>query len=228
MPTYIAAAEGREPRPGVLVIQGMHGANSFELAVAERLAEHGYVAAMPDLFYRGPACFSFEELNKRRRAFSDARMLADVQTALSYFQALPYVRPGGVGILGFCMGGRASYLMAATSPEIRVAADFYGGGVLKGEGGPSPYELTANIRCPVIIFDGEEDQHPSPDEVRQIDAELTRHGIQHEVHIYPGVGHGFMGAEGDRQRPEVIEDAWSRLLSWLERHLALEPAAARG
>jgi carboxymethylenebutenolidase len=228
MPTYIVASEGLEPRPGILVIEGMHGASSFELEVAERLAEHGYIAAMPDLFYRGPACFSFEEMNRRRRAFSDARMLADVQTALTHLQAQPYVRPGGVGIVGFCMGGRASYLMAATSPEIRVAADFYGGGVLKGEDGPSPFELTGNIRCPVIVFDGEQDRHPSPDEVRQIEAELARRGVPHEVHIYPDVDHGFMGAEGERRRPDVIEDAWSRLLSWLERHLAPEPVAARG
>jgi carboxymethylenebutenolidase len=117
--------------------------------------------------------------------------------------------------------------MAATNAAIRAAADFYGGGVHKGEGGPSPLELTGNIRCPVIIFDGEEDQHPSPDEVRQTEAELKRHGVPHEVHIYPGVGHGFMGAEGDRRRPEVIDDAWSRLLSWFERHLASEPVGAR-
>jgi carboxymethylenebutenolidase len=151
-----------------------------------------------------------------------------VQTALAYFQAQPYVRTGGVGIMGFCMGGRVSYLMAATSPEIRVAADFYGGGVLQGEGGPAPSDLTANIRCPVIVFDGEEDRHPSPDEVRQIEAELARNGVPHEVHIYPGVGHGFMGAEGERRRPEVIEDAWSRLLTWLDRYLVAEPVAARG
>jgi dienelactone hydrolase len=118
-----------------------------------------------------------------------------VQAALDYLQAQPYVRPGGVRIMGFCMGGRVSYLMAATNAAIRAAADFYGGGVHKGEGGPSPLELTGNIRCPVIIFDGEEDQHPSPDEVRQTEAELKRHGVPHEVHIYPGVGHGFMGAE---------------------------------
>src|SRR5437879_11499570 len=55
MPTYVAAPEGREPRPGVLVIQGMHGIAAFELQVAERLAENGFVAVVPDMFPRGPA-----------------------------------------------------------------------------------------------------------------------------------------------------------------------------
>jgi carboxymethylenebutenolidase len=227
MPTYIVAPEAPGPHPGVLVIQGMHGANAFELEVAERFAQHGCVAAVPDLFYRGPACFSFEELDRRRRAFTDARMLADVNTAVSYLKEQPYVRPGGFGILGFCMGGRVSYLMAATSPDIRVAADFYGGGVLKGEGGPSPFELTRQIRCPILIFDGEEDAHPSPEEVRTIGAELERHGVTHEVHIYPGVGHAFMSRREPGPRQQAIDDAWSHLLAWFQRYLIEDLAVSR-
>jgi len=184
---YIATPGGTEKRPAVLVIQGMHGANSFEIGVTERFAEEGYVAAMPDLFHRGPSCAAPEELNRRRRALTDPQRTADLNAAIAYLQSQPYVQADRqMGILGFCMGGRVSYFMAATNPLIGVAADFYGGGVPVGEGGPSPLELTSNIRCPIIIFDGEEDQHPSPEEVRGSEAELVRHGIVHEVHIYPG------------------------------------------
>ncbi len=229
MPMYVVTPEGSEKHPAVLVIQGMHGANSFELHVAERFAERGYVAAMPDMFHRGPACFSREDLNTRRRALNDAQKMGDVNAAIAYLQSQPYVRADQkMGILGFCMGGRISYLMAATSPLIGVAADFYGGGVPTGEGGPSPLDLTKNIRCPIIIFDGEEDQHPSPEEVRNTGAELARHGIVHEVHIYPGADHGFMSAEGPRRPSEAIEDAWSRLLAWFHEYLpASELAGAR-
>src|SRR5207245_2214732 len=124
-----------------------------------------------------------------------------------------------------CMGGRVSYLMAATNPAIRAAAAFYGGGIHRGEDGPAPIDLTANIRCPIIIFDGEQDEHPSPEEVRSTGAELARHGIVHEVHIYPGVGHGFMSAQGTRRRSEAIDDAWSRLLAWFQPPLVSEPAS---
>jgi carboxymethylenebutenolidase len=228
MPMYLTTPEGKGPHPAVLVIQGMHGAESFELEVAERLAGAGYVAAVPDMFHRGPACFDFEELNRRRRQLSDAQKTADVNAALAYLQAQPFVQHDHIGILGFCMGGRTSYLMAATNPAFRAAADFYGGGVLVGDGGPAPFDLTANIRCPVIVFDGEEDKHPSPEEVRKIESELARHGIVHEVHIYPGVGHAFMSAQGARRKPEAIDDAWTRLLGWFERHLAPQPALSRG
>jgi carboxymethylenebutenolidase len=227
MAMYIAAPEGRDPHPAILVIQGMHGIASFEIGVAERLAENGFVAAVPDLFHRGPACFSAEELGQRRRGrMSDPQVLGDVGVALDYIQTQPYVRSDGVGIVGFCMGGRVSYLMAATSPAIRAAADFYGGGVHRGEGGPAPLDLTSQIRCPVIIFDGEEDAHPSPEEVRQTAAELARHGVKHEVHVYPGVGHGFMSATGARGRPEAIDDAWSRLLDWFGQYVAADLVGA--
>jgi carboxymethylenebutenolidase len=225
MPMYVAAPEGRDPRPAVIVIQGMHGMESFELHAAERLAEEGYLAAVPDLFHRGPACFSFDELNTRRRAFSDAQVIGDVNAAIGYLQQQPYVQSGPMGIMGFCMGGRVSYLMAASNPVFGVAADFYGGGVHGGEGGPSPLELTGNIRCPVIVFDGEEDKHPSPEEVRKTEAELARHGVVHEVHIFPGVGHAFMSAEGPRRRPEVVDEAWSRLFAWFHRHLPVPQLA---
>ena len=227
MPTYMAAPEGTEPHPGVLVIQGMHGIAGFEIQFAERLAENGFVAAVPDLFHRGPACFTDEELGKRRRGrMSDPQVIGDVNVALAHIQAQPYVQADRIGIVGFCMGGRTAYLMAATSSTIRAAADFYGGGIPRGEGGPAPLELTSQIRCPVIIFDGEEDAHPSPDEVRQTGAELARHGVIHEVHIYPEVGHGFMSATGSRRRAEAVDDAWSRMLAWFQQYVAAEVVGA--
>jgi carboxymethylenebutenolidase len=227
MATYVAAPEGQAPRPGVLVIQGMHGIASFELSVAERLAEAGFVAAVPDMFHRGPACFTNEELGQRRRGdVSDPQVHADVNTTLEFLQSRPYVDADRIGVVGFCMGGRVSYLVAATNPTIRAAADFYGGGIHRGEDGPAPIELTSNIRCPVIIFDGEEDEHPSPDEVRRTGAELARLGKVHEVHIYPEVGHGFLSATGPRRRAEAIDDAWSRLLGWFTQYVATEPVAA--
>src|SRR5205809_568854 len=92
MPTYICAPEGGVPQPAVLVIQGMHGLTSLEFQIAERLAEAGYVAAAPDLFHRGPACFTAADLSRRRRALTDPQVMSDVGAAFEYLQAQPYVR----------------------------------------------------------------------------------------------------------------------------------------
>ena len=221
MPTYICAPEGGEPRPAVLVIQGMHGLNSTELKFAEHLADAGYVAAAPDLFHRGPACFSPEQLSRRRRALNDPQVMGDVNATFGYLQAQSYVRTDcPMGILGFCMGGRVSYLVAGSLPNIGMAAVFYGGGIHAGEGGPAPIDLTPNIRCPVLVFDGEQDEHPSPEENRKTAAALARHAIVHELHLYPGVGHGFMG------RPSTAAtEAWAVTIDWLHRYLPVPQLA---
>lgn len=223
MSTYVSTPEGEGTHPAVLVIQGQGGISSFELKVAERLAGHGYVAAVPDLFHRLSGVRSREEQAERRTHMSDPKVLADCNAVIAHLKSQPSVQGDGIGIAGFCMGGRVSYLMATASPDIKVAADFYGGGTLKGEDGPAPFDMTKNIRCPVIVIDGEEDAHPSPDEVRKIGAELARNGVTHEVHILPRVGHGFMAGS---KSPDIIEQAWSLWLGWFDKHLVREPVGA--
>lgn len=220
MPMYIAMPEGAPPHPAILVIQGMHGATSFDFGAAERLAEHGYVAAVPDLLHRGPICLSMKELENRYEALTDPEISADMNTAFDYLQRQPYVQADRLGIMGFCMGGRASYMMAALRPDLRAAVDLYGGRTMERMAAPAPFDLTPNIGCPILILDGDEDQHPTPSEVHKIEAELTRYGKVHEVHIYSGVGHAFMTSQGARRRQDVIDDAWDRLLGWFERYLA--------
>ena len=154
---------------------------------------------------------------------SDPQVIADCKAVIAHLQSQPSVQGDRIGIAGFCMGGRVSYLMATTSPDIKVAADFYGGGTLKGEDGPAPFEMTKSIRCPVIVIDGEEDAHPSPDEVRKVGAELARNGVVHEVHILPRVGHGFMAGT---KSLDIIEQAWSLWLGWFDKHLVREPVGA--
>src|SRR6266571_198130 len=119
MSMYIACPEGRGPHPAVVVIQGMHGASSFDFNVAERLAEHGFVGAVPDLLHRGPIGFSMGELEHRYEGLADEPLVADMNAAFDYLKQQPFVDSGRLGIMGFCMGGRASYQMAALRSDLR-------------------------------------------------------------------------------------------------------------
>lgn len=215
MATYICTPEGRQPRPAVLVIQGQAGLNTAEMQYAEHLAEAGYVGVAPDLFHRGPAVFSRDEQQQRRRAMNDPQVLGDVGAVFQYLEGQTYVQAGQpLGILGFCMGGRVAYLVAGSCENVGAAAVFYGGGIFAGEEGPAPIDLTPNIRCPVIIFDGEKDERPSPADVARLAGELARHEVIHEAHVYPDVGHGFMS------RPSAATtDAWARTVDWLHRYI---------
>jgi carboxymethylenebutenolidase len=223
MPMYVAYPEGPGPFPAVAVISGQPGPSSPEFLGAERLAQHGYVGAVFDLMHRGPTIHSFEEQGPRRRALTDPQTVMDMNAGFDYLKSLPFVQSDNLGIVGFCMGGRVAYMMATMRPDLRAAADLYGGGVLEAMGAPAPIEATANIRCPVLILNGDADTTCTPDEVHRIAAELQRLGKVHEVHFYPKVGHGFMS----RGPKEVTEDAWERTLAWFDRYLAREPALAR-
>ena len=227
MPVYIASPEGPGPHPAILVIAGMSGPGTSDLLAAERLADAGFVGVVPDLFHRGPVCLTPDDLQHRRRQMQNVDTIADIDATIEHLRQQRFIADR-FGIMGFCMGGRVSYMMASRNHAIRAAVDCYGGGVFDADGpGPTPFETTADIGCPVLILDGEKDEHPSPEQVGQIAAELERLGKVHEVHIYPEVGHGFMSPNGRRSRPEVIEDAWARILDWFGRHVAAEAVAAK-
>lgn len=220
MPVYVAYPEGPGPFPAVVVISGQPGPSSPEFLGAERLAEHGYVGAVFDLMHRGPTIHFFAEQGPRRAALTDPQTIMDMNAGLAYLQELPFVQGDSLGIVGFCMGGRVAYMMATLRPDLRAVADLYGGGVLEAMGASAPIEATANIRCPVLILNGDADPVCTPDQVRKVAAELDRLGKVHEVHFYPDVGHGFMS----RGPKEVTEDAWARTLGWFDRYLVRQPA----
>ena len=118
------------------------------------------------------------------------------------------------------MGGRITYLLAGARPaNWKVAGVFYGGNIMKPWGeGPAPFELTGQIACRTIGFFGLEDANPSPDDVKKIDAEMTRHGKPHEFHSYEGAGHAFLNfMNAERHRPKQGADAWSKMLAFLEQ-----------
>jgi carboxymethylenebutenolidase len=120
------------------------------------------------------------------------------------------------------MGGRVAYLGACEIAEFRAAAVFYGGNIMKALGdGPSPFERSAKIDCPVIGFFGAEDGNPSPDDVKKIAAELARLGKWHEFHSYNGAGHAFHNFTGERYRERAARASWQELLAFLAEHLGV-------
>ena len=126
-----------------------------------------------------------------------------------------------IGIVGFCFGGRVSYLAACNVSDLKATVVYYGGrimGALGGDGA-SPFDQTSKINSPVLGLFGEEDQNPSPEDVAKIDAELTRLGKDHEFHSYPGCGHGFNCNARSSYRPESARDAWGKAMAWFDKYL---------
>ena len=219
MRCYVAVPAGEGPFPAVVVIQHAGGVDDFVQEMAGRFADAGYVAVAPELYHRQDP-ESGENMLERMARLRDAEIVPDVTAAFKHAVGLPDVASALVGIAGFCMGGRVSYLMATHLPALRAAVVFYGGNIMVPWGeGPAPFDRTERIACPVLGLFGEQDPNPSPADVAKIDAELTRLGKQHEFHTYSGVGHAFMVSTRAGYRQDVADAAWGECLGWLQRQL---------
>ncbi len=215
MEVYVDEPAGAGPHPAMVVAHHRGAIDAFTRKFVEDLAAAGYAAAAPALYHRRPAD---EDNAESLKNLNDAEIVADLGATIAYLGGLPSVRADAIGIVGHCMGGRVSFLGAASNPEIRVCAIFYGGNTMKGwgEGNPPPIELSGNITCPVIGFFGNDDQNPSPDDVARIDAEFNKHGIAHSFHAYDGTGHAFQNFLSEAAyREEATKDSQAKLLAFL-------------
>ena len=217
MPAYVARPAGDAPAPAVLVIQEAFGLNDHIRDVTRRVAGEGYVALAPDLYWRGGKGQSvgYDELPAAiglMQSLNDQDVVADVGSAIAYLEKQSFVRAGGVGITGFCMGGRVSFLAACELPDkIKASVPYYGGGI--------PVERTEKLRCPVLAFFGEKDAFIPLDGVERLKAEAKRLGKQVEVIVYPGADHGFFCNERASYQAAAAADSWERLKKFFARHL---------
>jgi carboxymethylenebutenolidase len=205
----------------VIVIQHAAGVDDFVRRMTDRLAEAGFVGVAPDLYYREEPGTSDDPMTRMSR-LRDRNIVPDVKAAVDHAQGLPEVQADRIGITGYCMGGRVTYLMCASDDRFRAGVVCWGGNIMVpwGRDDPSPLDLSENIRAPILGLFGEDDPNPNPADVAKIDAELSRLGKAHEFHSYAGAGHAFMNEDRPSYREEATKDAWGRCIAWFNQHLA--------
>jgi carboxymethylenebutenolidase len=219
MRLYLCQPEETGPVPAIVVIQNQDGVAAFTQEMTRRVAEAGYVGIAPDLYHRNTPDINADH-QKRAASRRDAWVIHDVNAAVDFLRGCVAADAIKLGIVGFCMGGRVAFLMAAANPNLHAAVDFYGGGVYKAWGdGPAPSDRAGEIHCPIQGHFGELDKNPPADEMRTLDAELTRLGKLHEFYFYPNAGHAFNRKGWEGYRPEADAASWPRTLDFFRRHL---------
>ena len=223
---YLARPLGEGPYPGVIVIHHMPGWDEATMEITRKFAHHGYAALCPHLHHReGPG--TAEEVSAKVRAAGlvpDERCLGDLDAAIRYLETMPYYS-GKIGVVGFCSGGRQTYLAACNIERIDAAIDCYGGRVVEKpedltERQPvAPIDMTENLACPLLGLFGAEDQSPSPQDVARIEQELKRFNKVYEFHTYEDAGHAFFSVDRDRYRVHAAVDGWKKMLAWFEKYL---------
>lgn len=223
---YFARPLGVIESPGVVVIHHMPGWDEWSREVTRKFAQHGYTAVCPNLYSReGPG--SPDDVAAKVRAAGgvpDDRCVGDVRGAIRYLRALPYAT-GKVGVIGFCSGGRQTYLVAGRIAEIDAAVDCWGGRVIASADQltplqpVAPIDYTASIACPLLGLFGRDDTSPTPEQVDQTEAELKRHGKTYEFHMYDGAGHAFFAVDRPAYRPAQAVDGWQKVFTWFGKYL---------
>jgi carboxymethylenebutenolidase len=147
-------------------------------------------------------------------------VIADINATVDFLKSHNSVDAGRIGIVGFCMGGRAVYLMCAVNPEIKAGVMYYGGDTFSAWGdGPSPFERTKDIHCPIMGHFGEDDKNPSPADMKKLDTELTRLGKPHEFYSYPNAAHAFANFGSSNYREHAADASWPRTFGFFGKYL---------
>ena len=222
---YLARPLGAGPFPGVIVIHHMPGWDEATKEITRRFAHHGYAAVCPNLHYREAPEAAPDDAAAAVRAAGgvpDERFIGDAAGALRFLRGAPYAS-GRVACIGYCSGGRQSFLAACALP-LDAAVVCYGAFIAEAAPPqmgtrPAVLDRASELHCPVLGLFGDEDQHPAPEEVARIDAGLTRLGKPHEFHSYANAGHGFFATDRAMYRVEAANAGWERVWDFFDRTL---------
>ncbi len=227
MSAHVARPKGLSAKlPAVIVVQEAFGLNRNIQEIAERIAAEGYHAVAPNFYYReGGTAVGYGELQQAiglMGRWTDAQIVADVRATVAALESDGGVRADRIGITGFCMGGRVSYLAACEVPAIRAAVPFYGGGIAGQQFGPgaaAPVSRTAKMRAAIQLHFGENDSYIPPSAVEEIRQALVREKKDYEIHVYKGAGHGFFCRERADYNEEAAKLAWERTKGFFKKQL---------
>lgn len=223
----VLAVPGAEPAGGVVVVQEAYGLTGHIRAICGRLASAGYVAVAPALFHRlGAPVLGYDELSRAmtllRRLRAD-EIRSDITASFGHLRRFG-IAASGQGIVGFCMGGSVSLIMA-TEAEFGAAVTFYGGGVARGRFGfPALADAAPSLRVPWLGLYGDQDHTIPVRQVETLRAQAALAPVPAEVIRYADAGHGFNCDDRASFVPGAAAGAWSHTLGWLRRYLAPQPA----
>ena len=198
--------------PGVIVIQEWWGLVPHIKHICDRFAAEGYVALAPDL-YHGKSTTSPDEAGKLMMTMQIDQAEKDLRGASTFLLNHEATTASKVGTVGFCMGGALSLFAATKNSQVGACVIFYGGH-------PNVKPDLPNLQAPVLGLYAERDGFVTPESVHELERKLKELGKAAEMHIYPGVDHGFF----NDHRPTVYneaaaKDAWKRVIEFFATHL---------
>lgn len=179
---YVAYPERKDKAPTVIVIHEIFGLTDWEPTMGDRFAAKGYIAVVPDLLSSryGESPATMDSGRKLIATLNDVGVIADLDAAYKYVNALPAAQKDNTGIIGFCWGGGTVWKYAAANPKVRAAVPCYGP--------VSDTTMLTSIKAPVLGVFGQNDNRVNA----MIPVEQRLLGARFVADSYIGTGHGFL------------------------------------
>jgi carboxymethylenebutenolidase len=221
----------RGPVPAVVMYPDAAGVRETFRLMADRLAEAGFVVLLPDVYHRHgrwrpfDAATVFGDPDERARLMGMGRSVTadmtvrDAGAFLDFLAGRPEVAGTRVGTTGYCMGGRASLLVAGRHPErVGAAASLHGGRLADAADPDSPYLLADRIRAAVYVAGAQDDATFPPDQYERLEKAFAGAGVRATMETYPA-GHGFAVPDNATYDRAADERHWAAMTALFDRYL---------
>jgi carboxymethylenebutenolidase len=226
MQAHLAVPDDSGRHPALVVLQEAFGVNHHVRSVCRRLSERGFVALAPELFHRTGTGIElgYTDMSQVMPHFSkltNAGLEMDIKAALDALKQQPQADGHHIGVIGFCVGGFATFLAAETTDANTFVA-FYGGGILRARPNIALEPLIEKADCihqPILLLFGGKDQSIPPEDIAALDERLITLGKTHSVITLPDGGHGFACDERAAYHQPSADQAWAITFQWLRAHL---------
>jgi carboxymethylenebutenolidase len=223
---YLAVPTDAPKVGSMIVIHHMPGYDEGTKEIARNFAANGYAALIPNLYYRVAPNASPDDAAATARSLggvTDEQLVGDAEGAMNYLKALD-ISNGRVGVIGYCSGGRQSFLVGLRLP-VNAVIDCYGAFVALDPPADSPLKVKAligevgELSAPLLGLFGAEDKYPSPEQNEQLAEALTAAGKEFTFRTFEGAGHAFFAAQRPSYRPEAAVEGWKDIFTFLSRTL---------
>ena len=213
-----AALPDQPSGKGVVILPDVRGLYRFYEELALRFAERGMAAVAIDYFGRtagvGRRGDDFPYREHVQRTTADG-VQADVRAAVEYLRSEDGGSATAIFTVGFCFGGRHSWLAAAAGHGLAGAVGFYGRPGVGADGSPGPAQRASELEAPILGLMGGADEGIPAADVAAFERALADAGVEHELVTYDGAPHSFFDRKQD-EFADASEDAWRRVLEFIE------------
>ncbi|MEQ8195823.1 MAG: dienelactone hydrolase family protein [Rhodospirillales bacterium] len=227
-PGFFAHPDGKGPYPAVILYMDAPGIREELRNFARRIADQGYFCLLPDMYYRlGSVRFNLAKrddamsavIKTCRDSIHNALIVRDTAGWLAFLSRHPQAANGPKGCVGYCMSGQYVLSAVGSYPDAFAAgATLYGVGMVTDKP-DSPHLLIDKVKAELYMGFAETDPLVPDNVIPDLEAALTKHGVQYRLDVPPGTRHGYCFPERAVYKEQAAEDAWTKIFDLYQRTL---------